>query len=41
MLYASRDALKPELKKRPFFVTAPQRGSPGHLLGRFSSPDRP
>jgi hypothetical protein len=41
ILFASRDALKPELKQRPIFQTAPSSGSPGHLLGRSSSPVRP
>jgi hypothetical protein len=40
ILFASRDAVKPELKKRPFFATAPPGGSPRHLLGRSSSPVR-
>jgi hypothetical protein len=41
MFYTSRDALKPELKERPILLTAPQSGSPGHLLGRSSSPEKP
>jgi hypothetical protein len=42
MFYASRDALKPELKERPIFCDGPtQGGSQGHLLGRSSSPEKP
>ena len=41
MFYSSCDALKPELKEWPLFLTAPHGGSPGHLLGHPSSPDHP